>query len=103
MKTTGRTFSPKSATHATRCGAGLRAPEVCNLTTGDIDSDRMLIHVVQGTSGRLWSLFASFNTLFVDKRFPVISAREFTCKYLFSRPNPECGTRKTAKMARFPC
>ena len=29
-------------------GAGLRASEVCNLTTGDIDSDRMLIHVVQG-------------------------------------------------------
>lgn len=27
-------------------GAGLRASEVCNLTTGDIDSDRMLIHVV---------------------------------------------------------
>ena len=29
-------------------GAGLRACEVCNLTVGDIDSDRMLIHVVQG-------------------------------------------------------
>jgi integrase/recombinase XerD len=29
-------------------GAGLRASEVCNLTIGDIDSDRMLIHVVQG-------------------------------------------------------
>ena len=29
-------------------GAGLRASEVCNLTTSDIDSDRMLIHVVQG-------------------------------------------------------
>ncbi len=29
-------------------GAGLRAPEVRNLTTGDIDSDRMPIHVVQG-------------------------------------------------------
>ena len=29
-------------------GAGLRASEVCNLTTGDIDSDQMLIHVVQG-------------------------------------------------------
>ena len=29
-------------------GAGLRASEVCNLTTGDIDSDRMLIHVGQG-------------------------------------------------------
>ncbi|KMK64054.1 MULTISPECIES: site-specific integrase [Rhodobacterales] len=29
-------------------GAGLRASEVCNLTVGDIDSDRMLIHVVQG-------------------------------------------------------
>ena len=29
-------------------GAGLRAAEVCNLKIGDIDSDRMLIHVVQG-------------------------------------------------------
>nr|WP_251363625.1 tyrosine-type recombinase/integrase [Epibacterium ulvae] len=29
-------------------GAGLRASEVCNLTTGDIDSNRMLIHVDQG-------------------------------------------------------
>jgi site-specific recombinase XerD len=30
-------------------GAGLRASEVCNLTTGDIARDRMLIHFVQGT------------------------------------------------------
>ncbi len=29
-------------------GAGLRASEVCNLTVSDINSDRMLIHVVQG-------------------------------------------------------
>lgn len=29
-------------------GAGLRAAEVCNLKLGDIDSDRMLIHVEQG-------------------------------------------------------
>jgi len=29
-------------------GAGLRATEVCNLKIGDIDSDRMLIHVEQG-------------------------------------------------------
>jgi integrase/recombinase XerD len=29
-------------------GAGLRAAEVCNLKVGDIDSDRMLIHVEQG-------------------------------------------------------
>jgi integrase/recombinase XerD len=29
-------------------GAGLRASEVCNLKVGDIDSDRMLIHVEQG-------------------------------------------------------
>lgn len=29
-------------------GAGLRAFEVCNLKIGDIDSDRMLIHVEQG-------------------------------------------------------
>ncbi len=29
-------------------GAGLRAAEVCNLKIGDIDSDRMLIHVKQG-------------------------------------------------------
>ena len=29
-------------------GAGLRASDVCNLTVGDIDSDRMLIHAVQG-------------------------------------------------------
>lgn len=29
-------------------GAGLRAAEVCNLMIGDIDSDRMLIHVEQG-------------------------------------------------------
>ncbi|MDG1459596.1 MAG: tyrosine-type recombinase/integrase [Pseudoprimorskyibacter sp.] len=28
-------------------GMGLHASEVCNLKTGDIDSDRMLIHVVQ--------------------------------------------------------
>ena len=28
-------------------GAGLRAAEVCNLRIGDIDSDRMLIHVEQ--------------------------------------------------------
>ena len=30
-------------------GAGLRASGVCNLTTGEIDSDRILIHVVQGS------------------------------------------------------
>jgi integrase/recombinase XerD len=29
-------------------GAGLRASEVCSLKIGDIDSDRMLIHVEQG-------------------------------------------------------
>ncbi len=29
-------------------GAGLRANEVCNLKIGDIDSDRMLVHVEQG-------------------------------------------------------
>ncbi len=29
-------------------GAGLRASEVCNLKVGDIDGDRMLIHVEQG-------------------------------------------------------
>ncbi len=29
-------------------GAGLRSAEVCNLRIGDIDSDRMLIHVEQG-------------------------------------------------------
>jgi integrase/recombinase XerD len=29
-------------------GAGLRASEVCSLKVGDIDSDRMLIHVEQG-------------------------------------------------------
>jgi site-specific recombinase XerD len=29
-------------------GAGLRSAEVCNLKIGDIDSDRMLIHVEQG-------------------------------------------------------
>ncbi|SDM02637.1 Phage integrase family protein [Aliiruegeria lutimaris] len=29
-------------------GAGLRAAEVCSLKIGDIDSDRMLIHVEQG-------------------------------------------------------
>ena len=40
-------------------GAGLRASEVCNLTTGDIDSDRMLIHVVQGNL-----LFGSLGNLF---------------------------------------
>lgn len=33
-------------------GAGLRAAEVCNLKIGDIDSDRMLIHVEQGKGGR---------------------------------------------------
>ena len=30
-------------------GAGLRASEVCNLKVNDIDSDRMLIHVDDGT------------------------------------------------------
>jgi site-specific recombinase XerD len=29
-------------------GAGLRSAEVCNLKIGDIDSDRMLIHIEQG-------------------------------------------------------
>ena len=32
-------------------GAGLRAPEVCNLKMSDIDSDRMLIHVDEGKGG----------------------------------------------------
>jgi len=30
------------------CGAGLRATKICNLKIGDIDSDRMLIHVELG-------------------------------------------------------
>lgn len=29
-------------------GAGLRASEVCNLKVKDIDSDRMLIHLING-------------------------------------------------------
>jgi integrase/recombinase XerD len=33
-------------------GAGLRSAEVCNLRIGDIDSDRMLIHVEQGKGRR---------------------------------------------------
>ena len=33
-------------------GAGLRASEVCMLKIGDIDSDRMLIHVEQGKGRR---------------------------------------------------
>ncbi|MEM1159297.1 MAG: site-specific integrase [Pseudomonadota bacterium] len=33
-------------------GTGLRAAEVCNLKVGDIDSDRMLIHVERGKGGK---------------------------------------------------
>jgi integrase/recombinase XerD len=33
-------------------GAGLRAAEVCHLRIGDIDSDRMMIHVEEGKGGR---------------------------------------------------
>lgn len=33
-------------------GGGLRASEVCNLKIGDIDSDRMLIHVELGKGGK---------------------------------------------------
>jgi site-specific recombinase XerD len=33
-------------------GTGLRASEVCNLKVGDIDSDRMLIHVERGKGGK---------------------------------------------------
>ena len=33
-------------------GAGLRASEVCGLTSADIDSDRMLIRVVQGKGSK---------------------------------------------------
>ncbi len=33
-------------------GAGLRASEVCHLKIGDIDSDRMLIHVDEGKNGK---------------------------------------------------
>lgn len=33
-------------------GAGLRAAEVCNLRIGDIDSDRMMIHVEESKGGR---------------------------------------------------
>jgi len=33
-------------------GTGLRAAEVCNLKVGDIDSERMLIHVDKGKGGK---------------------------------------------------
>ncbi len=33
-------------------GTGLRASEVCNLKVGDIDSERMLIHVERGKGGK---------------------------------------------------
>ncbi len=33
-------------------GTGLRAAEVCALKIGDIDSDRMLIHVEEGKGGK---------------------------------------------------
>lgn len=33
-------------------GAGLRASEVCHLTTGDIDGERMVLRVEQGKGGR---------------------------------------------------
>jgi integrase/recombinase XerD len=33
-------------------GAGLRAADVCTLKVGDIDSNRMLIHVEQGKGAR---------------------------------------------------
>lgn len=34
-------------------GAGLRDSEVCRLTTSDIDSDRMFVHIVEGKGRKI--------------------------------------------------
>ncbi len=72
-------------------GAGLRASEVTNLKVNDIDSDRMIIHVVQGKGGKDRNAMLSPELLKILRAWWVAAQAEGKMVkdgWLFPRRNP---------------